>query len=118
MTDSTVALVREKLKMMADEPTYHGIVCGKALALIERQQRELEAAEKARDHYKFAAESCASFSKVAIAQRDARIAGLVGALERMAANYPAVVHQAGCRCFVCEARAALQGNSGKGEGDG
>jgi hypothetical protein len=54
MTDSTVALVREKLKMMADEPTYHGIVCGKALALIERQQRELEA-------------------------RDARIAVLVGA---------------------------------------
>jgi hypothetical protein len=44
VTDSTVALVREKLKMMADEPTYHGIVCGKALALIERQQRELAAA--------------------------------------------------------------------------
>lgn len=47
MTDPAIEpWMLEKLKAMAEEPTYHGIVCGKALALIECQQHALASAEQ------------------------------------------------------------------------
>jgi hypothetical protein len=120
-SDSTVALVREKLKMMADEPTYHGIVCGKALALIERQQRELEELTESEDAYS----DENAYLKRELEARDARIAVLVGALRPFTQHFvtcalrqPATLESLQQPRPVCDCglTAALQGNSGKGEG--